>query len=61
MREDFPRTERRREVVASVRFAKEDQGARLMAVYTAQLIREGITFEIAETPDRWEVELTNGH
>lgn len=47
-------------VCASVRFEKDTKGASLLAIYTAQLIREGVTFEVADCSAHWEVELLGG-
>lgn len=48
-------------IIASVKFEKDDKGARLMAIHTAQLVREGIVFYVADLPSRWEVEITDGY
>jgi len=62
MREDLgSRTIAPRKVMASIKFEKDAKGAELMAVYTAQLIREGVTFDVADLPSRWEVELLGGY
>jgi hypothetical protein len=48
-------------VIASVKFEKDEKGARLMAVHTAQLVREGVLFYVADLPTRWEVEITDSY
>ena len=44
----------------TVTFRKNSDDLRLMAVYVAQLIKEGVAFEMKTLDDRTEVTLTGG-